>query len=57
MMAKKPKPKPKAKKSAPSQRERFVIAARNAGALESESAFDAAFARVVRPPKKREAGT
>ena len=53
MMAKKPKPKPKAKKSALSQRERFVIAARNAGAHESESAFDAAFARVVKPPKPR----
>jgi hypothetical protein len=35
-----------------SQRERFVAAARSVGAAESATAFDEAFAKVVRPPTK-----
>lgn len=55
-MPKKPKPNTKrksAKKAEPSQRERFVAAARSVGALETAGAFDEAFARVVKLPKKR----
>lgn len=49
-----PKKKPPKKNETP-QRDRFVIAARNAGASESASAFDRAFAKVTAPAKpKRE---
>lgn len=40
-----------AKKREPSQKERFVAAARSVGALETADAFDEAFAPVVRSPK------
>jgi hypothetical protein len=52
MMAKKAKPKTKTKKTQePSQKERFVAAARSVGAAESADAFDRAFRKVVRPAK------
>ena len=53
-MPKKPKPKDKpksAKKREPSQRERFVAAARSVGALETADGFDKAFSKVVLKPK------
>lgn len=55
-MPKKPKPntKPKsAKKAEPSQKERFVTAARSVGALESDEAFDAAFSKVIKPSQRK----
>lgn len=45
-----PKKKPPKKGEIP-QKDRFVTAARNAGASESVSDFDRAFAKVVKPPK------
>ena len=56
MIPKKPKPntKPKsAKKREPSQRERFVAAARSVGALETADAFDVAFSKVVKVRQKK----
>ena len=46
-----PKKKPPKKDEIP-QKERFVLAARNAGASEVASDFDAAFAKVVKTPSK-----
>jgi hypothetical protein len=46
-----PKKKPSKKGEIP-QKERFVTAARNAGASESQSDFDRAFAKVVRGKSK-----
>ena len=47
-MPKKAKPKP----GEIPQKERFVTAARNAGALETADAFDRAFAKVVKVKPK-----
>lgn len=46
-----PKKKPPKKDEIP-QKERFVTAARNAGASETASDFDAAFAKVVKVPDR-----